>query len=70
MFCQVCRSTKAGDVTEVISANLRSDHPLPLVPKVGENVDHTHDLHVRTFAHNGHMHIGLRILCPNSSLKK
>jgi hypothetical protein len=38
--------------------------------KVGENVDHTHDLHVKTFKHKGHKHIGLHMLCPNSSLKK
>ena len=57
-------------ITDVISTNLRSDHPLPLVLKVGENVDATHDLHVRTFAHKGQMHIGLHILCPNTALKK
>ena len=56
-------------ITDVISTNLRSAHPLPLVLKVGENVDNTHDLHVKTFAHKGHMHLGLHILCPNSSLK-
>src|SRR3974390_44219 len=28
-------------LTEVISANLKSAHPLPMVLKVGENVDHT-----------------------------
>jgi hypothetical protein len=57
-------------ITEVVSTNLRSAHPLPVVLKVGENVDATHELHVRTFAHNGHMHIGIHILCPNKSLKK
>jgi len=56
-------------ITDVISTNLRSAHPLPLVLKVGENVDNTHDLHIKTFAHKGHMHLGLHILCPNSSLK-
>ena len=56
-------------ITDVIATNLRSPHPLPVVLKVGENVDHSHDLHVRTFSHNGHMHIGLHMLCPNSSLK-
>jgi hypothetical protein len=56
-------------ITEVIAANLRSPNPMPLVLKVGENVDHSHDLHVRTFAHNGHLHIGLHMLCPNSALK-
>jgi hypothetical protein len=57
-------------LTEVIGSNLRSAHPLPMVLKVGENVDHAHDLHVKTFAHNGHVHIGLHMLCPNTSLKK
>jgi hypothetical protein len=56
-------------ITEVISTNLRSVKPMPLVLKVGENVDGTHDLKVRLFAHNGQMHIGLHMLCPNSSLK-
>jgi len=56
-------------ITEVIATNLRSAKPMPLVLKVGENVDGTHDLKVRIFAHNGHMHIGLHMLCPNSSLK-
>ncbi len=56
-------------ITEVISTNLRSAKPMPLVLKVGENVDGTHDLKVRLFTHNGQMHIGLHMLCPNSSLK-
>ena len=56
-------------ITEVIATNLRSPNPMPLVLKVGENVDGTHDLKVRIFAHNGQMHIGLHMLCPNSSLK-
>lgn len=57
-------------LTEVISANLRSKKPLPMVLKVGENVDASHDLHVKTFAHGGHVHIGLHMLCPNTTLKK
>jgi hypothetical protein len=56
-------------LTDVIGSNLRSAHPLPMVLKVGENVDHTHDLHVKTFAHDGHVHIGLHMLCPNTTLK-
>jgi len=56
-------------ITEVIATNLRSTNPMPLVLKVGENVDATHDLKVRLFTHNGQMHIGLHMLCPNSSLK-
>jgi hypothetical protein len=56
-------------ITEVIATNLRAAHPLPLVLKVGENVDNTHDLHVKTFTYKGHMHLGLHVLCPNTSLK-
>ena len=56
-------------LTDVIGSNLRSAHPLPMVLKVGENVDHTHDLHVKTFAHGGHVHIGLHMLWPNTTLK-
>ena len=56
-------------ITEVISTNLRSAKPMPLVLKVGENVDGTYDLKVRLFAHADQMHIGLHMLCPNSSLK-
>jgi hypothetical protein len=56
-------------LTEIISANLRSATPLPVVLKVGENVDATHDLIVKVFAHNGSIHIGIHMLCPNTSLK-
>ena len=37
--------------------------------KVGDNIDATHDLHVRTFVYGGHIYIGLHILCPNPELK-
>ncbi len=56
-------------ITEVIATNLRSATPLPLVLKVGDNVDATHELLVKTFAHNGHIYIGLHMLCPNPGLK-
>lgn len=56
-------------LTELISSNLKSAHPLPMVLKVGENVDGTHELHLRTFVHKGRVYIGMHILCPNSSLK-
>lgn len=56
-------------LTDVISANLKSASPLPMVLKVSENVDATHDLHVKVFAHNGQIHIGLHMLCPNTSLR-
>ena len=57
-------------LTKVIRTNLRSAKPLPMVLKVGENVDHSHDLHVKKFKHKGHDHIGLHMLCPNPALKK
>src|SRR5216684_2382075 len=57
-------------LSRVISKNLRSAKPKPMVLKVGENVDASHDLHVKTFKHKGHEHIGLHMLCPNTSLKK
>jgi len=59
-----------GACTDVVSANLRSEHPLPLVLKVGENVDQAHDLHVRTFAHDGHMHNGASHALPEYIAEK
>jgi hypothetical protein len=56
-------------LTEIVSANLKSASPLPMLLKVGENVDATHDLLVKTFAHNGQIYIGLHVLCPNPQLK-
>jgi len=55
-------------LTEIIATNFRSGSPMPMMLKVGENIDATHDLHVRTFAHNGQLYIGLHMLCPNSDL--
>ena len=56
-------------LTEIISANLRSATPLPVVLKVGDNVDTTHDLIVKAFAHSGNIYIGIHMLCPNPELK-
>jgi hypothetical protein len=56
-------------LTEIISANLRSATPLPVVLKVGDNVDTTHELIVKAFAHNSHIYIGIHMLCPNPELK-
>jgi hypothetical protein len=56
-------------LTEVIATNLRSASPLPTVLKVGENVDASHDLDVKVFAHDGHIYLGILMLCPNSELK-
>ena len=56
-------------LTEIVSANLKSASPLPMLLKVGDNVDATHDLIVKVFAHNGVIYIGLHMLCPNPELK-
>ncbi|HEY4833643.1 MAG TPA: hypothetical protein VII07_03145 [Bradyrhizobium sp.] len=56
-------------LTEIISTNLKSKSPIPMVLKVSDNVDATHDLHVKTFAHKGHIYIGVHMLCPNPGLK-
>jgi hypothetical protein len=41
---------------------------MPMMLKVGDNIDATHELHVRTFVNNGRLYIGLHMLCPNSDL--
>jgi hypothetical protein len=56
-------------LTEIISTNLKSASPMPVVLKVGDNVDASHDLHVKTFVHNGYLYIGLHMLCPNPELR-
>jgi hypothetical protein len=56
-------------LTEIISANFRSATPMPMMLKVGSNVDATHDLCVNTFVYNGQIYIGLLMLCPNPDLK-
>ncbi len=56
-------------LTEVIASNLRSENPRPMRIKVGENVDGSHDVQVKTFTHDGIEHIGILMLCPNPALK-
>ena len=41
---------------------------MPMMLKVGDNIDTNHELHVRTFVYNGLLYIGLHMLCPNSDL--
>jgi hypothetical protein len=55
-------------LTDIISANLRSASPMPMMLRVGDNVDATHDLIVRVFAHKQNIYIGLLMLCPNPAL--
>ena len=56
-------------LTDIISTDLRSASPLPIQLKVGDNVDDTHELIVKLFAHNSYIYIGLLMLCPNPELK-
>ena len=56
-------------LAEIISTNLRSATPLPVVLNVGDNVDTTHEVIVKAFAHNAHIYIGIHMLCPNPELK-
>ena len=56
-------------ITSVVFANYRSDNPLPVLLKVGANVDATYDVQVRSFAFDGHEYIGILMLCPNPALK-
>jgi len=56
-------------LAEVISANLKSASPLPMMLKVTDNVDSTNELIVRMFVHDHLIYIGLLLLCPNPELK-
>lgn len=53
-------------LTKVFFDNLSSDKPVPMMLKVGQNVDDSHELIVKPFTHNGVYYIGLLMLCPNS----
>jgi hypothetical protein len=53
-------------VGDVMRTNFHSQDPLPVLAKVSENVDQTHDVVIKTFEHNGRVYIGILYLCPNS----
>jgi len=54
------------ELTELFYDNLSSDDPVPMMLKVGQNVDDSHELHVKEFTHNGVDYIGILLLCPNA----
>ena len=56
-------------LTGVTFANYRSENPLPVLLKVGTNVDASYDVHIKNFVHEGIEYIGILMLCPNPSLK-
>jgi hypothetical protein len=54
------------ELTKLFYENLMSDDPMPMMLKVGQNVDDSHELIVKEFSHGGHDYIGILMLCPNS----
>jgi hypothetical protein len=54
------------ELTSVFFDNLSSDAPLPMMLKVGQNVDDSHELIVKQFSHGGYDYIGILMLCPNA----
>jgi hypothetical protein len=56
-------------ITDAIFANLRSENPLPVMLKVGANVDGSYDAQVKNFVHEGVEYVGVLMLCPNPALK-
>jgi len=56
-------------ITSVAFANYRSDNPLPMLMKIGANVDATYDVQIKNFVHDGIEYIGILMLCPNPALK-
>jgi len=56
-------------ITSVTFSNYRSDNPLPVLMKIGANVDATYDVQIKNFTHEGIEYIGILMLCPNPDLK-
>jgi hypothetical protein len=56
-------------VVGVTFANYRSENPLPIMLKIGTNVDASYDLQIKNFVHEGIEYIGVLMLCPNPALK-
>lgn len=55
-------------VADVMRANFQSPNPCPVLVKVSENVDDTHDVIIKAFVNDeGRMYIGILYLCPNST---
>ena len=55
-------------LTVAVGSNLRSDNPLPMLLKVGSNVDGNYEVQIKNFVHEGVEHIGILMLCPNPAL--
>ena len=58
--------TVRDQLTKLFFDNLSSDYPQPMMLKVGQNVDDSHELIVKPFTHGGVRYIGILMLCPNS----
>jgi hypothetical protein len=56
-------------ISSAIFANLRSVEPLPVILKVGINVDASYDVRIKNFMHDDIEYVGVLMLCPNPALK-
>ncbi len=59
----------SSQISSAIFANLRSTDPIPVMLKVGTNVDASYDVRIKNFAHEGIEYLGVLMLCPNPALK-
>jgi hypothetical protein len=53
-------------ITSVAFSNYRSDSPLPMLMKIGANVDATYDVQIKNFIHDGVEYIGILMLLSES----
>lgn len=53
-------------LTTMILENLTLENPTPMVLKVGQNVDNSHEVRIKRFNVKGQDYIGIHMLCPNS----
>jgi hypothetical protein len=56
----------AQQITDAIrTCLLESDPPKPMFFKIGDNLDDTHDLLIKTMVYDGTEYTAIRLLCPN-----
>ncbi len=56
-------------ISGAVFTNLRSPDPMPVMLKVGTNVDASYGVQIKNFAHEGVAYLGVLMLCPNPALK-
>ena len=45
------------------------ENPMPVLLKIGTNVDASYDARIKHFVHEGVEYLGVLMLCPNPALK-